>query len=190
MRKMRFWLAAALLFLAAAPASATTVLRVPVEEMARGADLVVRAVVGDVLVQTDPDDSRSIRTRVRFEVREVLKGHAAGPNLTITFPGGANDRWTLHVPGMPAFAQGEEVVLFLERTRRGWTPAALSLGKFVVTRGDAGVSPRVRRSGADMHQVVRRDGVLQEALTTEGEDEMSLDALREAVRRGIRGGAR
>lgn len=190
MRNATMWMGVAALLLATVPAQATTVLKVPVEQMTQGADLVVRAVVRDVMTQTDATDRRALSTRVAFDVQEVLKGHASGPSLTIVLPGGANEQWKLIIPGMPEFAPGEEVVLFLERTRLGWVPSGLSMGKYTVRRPPQDGPARVHRSMRDLHPVERRDGVLRDADAFDPQDDMTLDALRQAIRRGIEGGAR
>jgi hypothetical protein len=190
MRDKRFWWVLVLMTALAAPSRATTVLRVPLEEMARGADLVVRAVVRDVRADAGVKDGGGFTTRVTFEVRETLKGHATGPTLTIALPGGTDGQRMLHVPGMPRFDRGEEVVLFLERTRRGWVPSGLTLGKYTVSREDATSPARVRRSVTGVRAVVRQGGALRDAPTRDVQDDMTLDALRAAIRRGVQGGAR
>ncbi len=190
MRFKRLWWVLALMLPIAVPVSATTVLKVPVEEMARGADLVVRAVVRDVRADDGPKRRGTFGTRVTLAVRETLKGQPTGPTLTIVLPGGSDGRSTLSVPGMPDFAKGDEVVLFLERTLRGWVPSGLSMGKYLVTHADSKAPLRVRRSMAGIHTVVRKDGTLRQATPIDSQDDMTLEALREAIRRGVGGGAR
>jgi hypothetical protein len=122
----------ALLFVLAAPsAHATTVLRVSLEKMATTSDLIVHGVVTtsqSVAVNGNP---RHLRTRVVVQIRTLLKGTQRG-TLELDLPGGALGDYTLRIPGMPTFAPGQEVVLFLEKTSRSWALTGLSQGKYAV----------------------------------------------------------
>ncbi|MBI2502407.1 MAG: hypothetical protein HYW07_04135 [Candidatus Latescibacteria bacterium] len=82
-------------------------------------------------------------TRLVFEVGEVVKGQA-GSRLEVCLPGGEYQGKRLHLAGMPQFAPGEEVVLFLtepDRLGHPW-PVGLGQGKFQVQR-DAAAKRRV-----------------------------------------------
>lgn len=193
---MRTLLTTVMTFLATVGiARATTVLRVPLEEMARQCDLVVHARVEAVATSAAPDDERRITTTVRFGILRVLKGHPTGPTLTLTLPGGRTDRWTLLIPGMPVFRQGEEVVLFLERTAAGLVPAGLSLGTYRVRRDGAnGRARAVRdlRGMAVIDQTVQGLQYPDAGPISHADDEMDLDVLVDRVQRAIvrEGGAR
>jgi hypothetical protein len=173
-------------------ARATTILRLPVEEMAANADLVVRADVTRVAVVADPDDERRISTRVSLRVRQVLKGHATAPTFTITLLGGSTGRWTLAVPGTPRFIEGEDVVLFLHATERGFKPSGLWLGKYAVRRDAAtgGVrASRVPAGGALLSK--EADAIVEEEAVSHADDDLDLDDLVRRVRAGAAaGGAR
>ncbi len=180
------WTVATLLVALALPARATTVLRVPLEEMARACDLVVQARVQAVQPTTAPDDERRISTTVRLEILRVLKGHPTAPALTLTLPGGRTDRWTLLIPGMPHFQKGEEVVLFLERTSAGLRPAGLSLGTFRVRRDPQSGRARAVRDLRGLAVIDRTQQGLQypdAGPVSHADDEMDLEVLVDRVRR-------
>lgn len=164
-------------------AGATTLLRLPIEEMTRRSDLVLRATVADVRVIAGPADDRRATTYVTFQVHRALKGHAAAPTLTIRLLGGATSRHVLAVPGTPVFRPGEEVIVFLEATRDGYKPMGLSLGKYTVTRDAAG-RETARRSVAGA-QVVLPDGTPGDAVS-HADDAMDLGALLRAIEAGRR----
>lgn len=178
----------------ASPARATTVLRVPLEDLARSCDLVVQARVEAVHTSAAPDDERRISTAVRLAILRVLKGHPTGPTLTLTLPGGPTDRWTLLIPGMPQFRQGEEVVLFLENTAAGLRPAGLSLGTYRVRRDLATGRTRAVRDLRGMAVIDRTKHGLQypdAGPVSHADDEMDLEVLVDRVRKaaGLKGGA-
>lgn len=176
-------------------AQATSVLRVPLEELTRGSDLVIQARVVEVAVETALEDQRQIWTRVRFQVIRVHKGHHSGPFFTLKLIGGRTEQWTLRIPGMPDFSEGEEVVLFLEATSGGYIPAGLSEGKFTVTRNADSGTARVQRNMGGMTVINRAaDGALEtdHAPVSYSDDNMDLEDLLSTVRRalGKEGGAR
>lgn len=188
------WTVAALLVAFASPARATTVLRVPLEEMARACDLVVQARVQAVRTTTAPEDERRISTTVRLEILRVLKGHPTGPTLTLNLPGGRTNRWTLLIPGMPRFQEGEEVVLLLERTSAGLRPAGLSLGTFRIRRDPETGRARAVRDLRGLAVIDRTQQGLQypdAGPVSHADDEMDLEVLVDRVRRAaaLEGGA-
>ena len=170
----------------ARPVGATTVLLVPIEEMARGSDLIVRATVAKVQVVTANDDPRQIWTKVTLRIQKVYKGHQTAPLLTLTLLGGHKGRWTLAVPGMPTFRRGADLILFLEKTRRGFVPAGLSMGKFDVFRDPASGRLKVRRTLAGLNVLVRGpDGRLQPAPPGSGPDVMDLETLERIIQEAL-----
>lgn len=178
-----------------ASAGATTILRVPLDELTHGSDLVLQAKVAQVAVETAPGDERRISTRVKLEVVRVLKGHHSAPSLTLRLIGGSTDRWTLQIPGMPVFRPGEEVVVFLEATSDGFIPAGLSEGKYTVTRDPVEGSARVRRHLGGVTVMERApSGTLEtlEAPQSHPDDLMDLDDLLGTIREAVdrQGGAR
>lgn len=97
-------------------------------------------------------------TRVTFAVGEGFKGSAVD-TVAVLLPGGELGGRRQQVAGMPTFAPGEEVVLFLtEADGRGrvW-PVGLGQGRFRVWR-PAGGPARVSRSldGTQLHGAAAR----------------------------------
>lgn len=193
--RWNWWMAVAVVLIAM-PVSvpATTILKVPIEEMAANVDLVIRAVVLESRVVVHPDDERIIDTRVTLGILETMKGHVAAPTLAIVLPGGRTPAYTLAIPGMPSFHEGEEVVVFLERTSAGWIPAGLSMGKYSLTRDAATGAVRARRDMSRLASMVRDQvtGTLVEAHSDDPQDDLDLEVLRQTIRRGVqmRGGVR
>ena len=77
-------------------------------------------------------------TTYRFAVAETVKGEGEAETM-VRLIGGLHEGRRFDLVGMPSFAPGEEVVLFLTAPdRRGnpW-PVGLSQGKFAVSRGVA-----------------------------------------------------
>jgi hypothetical protein len=157
-------------FLAATPAvaAAAVFLETSVEEVSRASDAVVR---GRVEKRTSfwSKDHRTIDTEVEIAVTSVWKG-APGTRVRIVVPGGRMGDLAQRVDAAPAFADGEEVVVFLSRRADFWELNGLALGKFAVRDGQA--VPEL--AGAEIRP---------KALTA-GErrvEEMALDELRRRV---------
>lgn len=134
---------AAPLVLTASPARATTVLKVDVATMVRLSDWVVRARV----LAVSPVDLRDAKQRgadrlftdVQLEVLEAYHGEEVPTRYTMRLMGGVGkDGLAMTIPGMPTFAPGEEVVLFLEPSRDGHLPAGLMQGVWRVIRSPIG----------------------------------------------------
>jgi hypothetical protein len=106
---------AALLALTAfAPASATTLIRMGLEDLVSANSTVV---VGEVLDADSRwnEDASFIVTDVRIAVHEVIKGRLAEEEITVTLPGGrVGDRTTLIV-GAAELVPGNSYVLFLSK---------------------------------------------------------------------------
>lgn len=107
-------LSAALLGLAARPASASLVQALSLTELTSGAEHVF---VGRVIdEQSHFDDHERIVTDVRLQVEEPVKGElAAGQSVTIRRQGGVVGDLGTRVLGEPSFQSGEAVVLFAAR---------------------------------------------------------------------------
>jgi hypothetical protein len=119
---------------------ATTLVRYDLEGLTRQASC--------VLVGTCRESSPRLvggqpHTFYAFEVGELVKGQA-GARLEVCLPGGEYQGMKLHLAGMPEFAPGEEVVLFLtgpDGQGHPW-PVGLGQGKFRIERRPA-AKPRV-----------------------------------------------
>jgi hypothetical protein len=126
-------------FLGGLPAGATTQLKVELPELARGADAVVHGVVRRVESRWSGDKMRIV-TDVEIQVTESLKGQPGGTVL-VTQPGGKVGDIGQVVHGLASFAQGEEVVVFLEkRGAKAFRVASMAQGKYQVQRAADGKS--------------------------------------------------
>ncbi|MEC8025711.1 MAG: hypothetical protein VX223_17400 [Myxococcota bacterium] len=154
------------LCLLAFTASATTVLKVSVEQMTVASDTIVHGVVRSSRAETIRDNPRHIQTVVNIDVRQLIRGARGTREITLILPGGRVGDWAMHIPGMPSFIAEEEVVLFLEKTSKNWAICGLSQGKFTVIPAKDGTKV-VQRNLDGIHMVdktsrttsVRRHGV-------------------------------
>lgn len=119
----------------ASSASATTVLRLGLDELVSQSEQIVQGKVqrAEAVVQ-----GRRVYTIVTIQVRDQLKG-AASPKREVTFTqlGGRTERLATYVPGTPTFVAGEEVIVFLERPAAHGAPlvvTGLAQGKFKVVQ--------------------------------------------------------
>lgn len=163
------------------PVSATTVLNRTVPEMTGVSELVLSGVV----VSVEPNRRAAgfpLATRVTVAVDRVYKGFASGPNISFMVPGGVSDGKAMFIPGMPSFTEGEEVVLFLERTPRGWIPSGLKNGKYVVNEDVYG-RRLVWREAVDLNRVARDRSLTPEAAAES--DVMTLDELEALINLGL-----
>ncbi len=89
---------------------------------------------------------RDLVTLVTLTVGESLKG-SPGATLTVALPGGIDRQRKIPIEilyvGAPRIANGEEVLLFLERSQRivpgGFVVSGVSQGKFSIVEDAAGV---------------------------------------------------
>jgi hypothetical protein len=126
-------------------ASATSLARMSVEQMAHASPAIVRARCVSSATRWEEGE---IWTFTSFEVSEHWKG-APGPRITVRLLGGRLGPITSHVSGVPHFREGEDVILFLERAPSGnfsvvsWEQGTfrvshdLSTGSEVVTQDTA-----------------------------------------------------
>lgn len=161
--------------LVASPAvQATTVLEVPLSQMARDSAMVVRA---RVLSQQTAwsDDGPRIITRTTLQVIDALKG-APMSHVVLQQVGGTLDGITVRIPGDAVLTPGEDVVVFLERHPDGsgdYVLAAMSFAKFRVVPTESG--PIVVRdlsglalAGVDSDGIIRpRPGTAPTSMTYE-----------------------
>ena len=122
---------------------ATTLLRMSIAELARHAPLIVRA---RCLSSSVGWDAGEIWTFTNFATEEVWRGSASA-NITVRLLGGKTGNLTSTVSGIPRFQPGEEVVLFLETTRRGdYSVVSWEQGTF-----------RIRRARASAEEIATQD---------------------------------
>jgi hypothetical protein len=164
-------LALALAALAAAPAAATSLRSLSVRELLARAELVFegRALSHEVRELTP---GGAIRTCVRFEVLEVVKGPAVASPLELCFSGGTVGERTRLVHGLAVPEPGERGVYFVDDLRA------------------ARVHPL---SGWDQGRFRVREGPLDEVTTADGHPVTALDEREPPARgpsRGVARGAR
>ena len=138
-------LAALLLVATATPTAATMLTPMPLERVARDAVRIVQGRVVDV--RSGRDESGLAATWITLDIARSLKGTDAG-RVTFKQYGTATplpDGTVTRVAGLPRYATGEEVVLFLRgQSRRGFTSTVgFGQGTYRVKR--TGRRARVRR---------------------------------------------
>ena len=127
-----------------APARATTLERLSIEQLSRRAVAVVEGTVVSTSAARTP---AGVRTAVRIRVRESLKGVAAD-FLTVYVPGGTlADGARVVVDAMASFRPGDSCYVFADT--RGWVVGGFQ-GKLGVTGG------RLRSGGASTAATSRR----------------------------------
>jgi hypothetical protein len=128
-----------LIFLSADLARATTVERLSLESLVKKASSIVQGKV-DRSKTFWSADRKVILTTYTIIVDETIKGTPARA-IELTTIGGTMGDVTLHVAGMPTFQQGENAVVFVEKSGNFSTVVGLAQGHFVVE--NAAVSNRV-----------------------------------------------
>jgi hypothetical protein len=123
-----------LLALMLLPATADTSVVVALDgaALAQKADAVVRAHVTGV----ESELRGVVWSDIRLDVDEVLAGDAP-TQITLSQPGGRTEGFGTRVFGMPDFAVGEEVVVFVEFSDFGARVVGLAQGKAQVGEGGA-----------------------------------------------------
>lgn len=116
--------------------NATVVIRVGLEEMTHASDVVFHGQVERVDVLAPSDGP--VTTRMTLRAHEILKGpeHFKDGKLQLHLLGGKGPKYEIRIPGMPRFRAGENVVLFLEKTRDDFALTGLLQGVFRVEEQD------------------------------------------------------
>jgi hypothetical protein len=110
-----FLLIALVAGLVVAPALASVVQALSLEDLTRKADLIVVGVGGETQARRSAD-GRLIVTDVNVDVQDVLKGSIKkGDAVVVTVLGGTLDGLGLRVPGEASIPQGRPALLFLYR---------------------------------------------------------------------------
>jgi hypothetical protein len=165
---------AAAVFLMCAAAAATTLARMTIEQMTRASQLVVRA---KCLGNSTDLDAGEIWTFSEFQVVDTWKGTPPS-NVTVRLLGGHAGNLVSSVSGVPRFRPGEEVVLFLEPTRKGdFSVVSWVQGTFRIRRNSRTGEEWAAQDTADFIL----PGSAAEASTTRGALGMRVIALHERV---------
>ena len=127
-------LVALLALLLAAPAAATTMVRLDLSELTWIADVVVEGeVVADQVERVE--GQRFLRTVTQVRATRVLRGDLVeGDSLDVVEVGGRLDGEETRVPSGVVFAPGERVLLFLERRDGELTCVGMDQGKLTLVR--------------------------------------------------------
>jgi len=139
------WLATGIAVATTTLSHATTVQRLTLDQAVQRADRIVHATVTEM--HSGRDEAGLPTTWITLQIAQTLKG-AQRKQLTIKQYGVAEplpDGSVARIAGLPRYAVGEEVVLFLHPdSRRGFTsPVGLGQGCYRINR--AAARPRLRR---------------------------------------------
>ncbi len=115
----------------ALPAQAMVMELLPLRELTRRADLIVH---GQVVSQSARREApgHDIWTTTTLRVQDSLEGAAPADVITFEQLGGTAGGITELIPGDATFQPGEEVIVFLKKTPRGFVLYGFSQGKFTV----------------------------------------------------------
>lgn len=121
-------------------ATATTVQKFTLSDLAKKSETIVRATVEDQSARWDAGH-KEIYTFITLHVLDAVKGAKGENTITIRQLGGTVDNVVSTVPGMPNFKKGEEVVVFLSNKDSAGYPWVMGLqqGKYTVTTDANGV---------------------------------------------------
>jgi hypothetical protein len=157
------------LLLVAPSASATTVLQVGFDDLTKTSQWIVRAHVLSVRTVDLRDRNQGIYTDVDLSVTEVYRGANVPRYYTLRLLGGRGaDGMTLHVPGMPHFVSGDDVVLFLEKTSLGHIPTGMGQGVWRISPTPGG-DEWAHQAIGEAHMIERGpDGHLRAADPSKG----------------------
>jgi hypothetical protein len=169
------------LFAIGAPAVATTLARISLDQMSLTAKLIVRA---KCVENSTSWDAGEIWTFMSFNVEETWRGSAPGL-ITVRLLGGRSGNLTSSVSGVPRFRPGEEVVLFLEPTARGdFSVVSWEQGTFRIQRNAA---TGQNSATQDTASFATFDPATQQ-FEIAGIQHLPVEALRARVEAALRGG--
>ncbi len=181
----RSWSAAmAFALLGASFATATTVQKLSLQDLARKSEAIVVAEVEETVSRWD-DEGKEIYTYVTVRVSDHVKGQKgqkgqkAPATLTLRQLGGQVDKIASVVPGMPEFRKGEQVVLFLSQKDAAGYPWVVGLqqGKYSVVTDENGL--KQVRNDVDGLTLAGPGGLKAEA---KGSSQMTLESFLESIR--------
>ena len=169
---------------AAAPAGATTLIRVGLDTLVAGTRAVILGEVVDATSYWNADRT-FILTDVRIAVHEVFKGERSDQELTITIMGGQVGDLTTLVVGGPELIPGSSYILFLDEERlpgleRALTVRHLCQGVFDLRIGRDGLRAVSQAKGQLL--LPDRDGFLD---APGGEEGLPLSAMTQSIRKAV-----
>ena len=127
----------------AAPAAATTVQLLNLDQLITGATHVVE---GEVIDGVSLWRGKLLVTRVQLRVQDCMKGSCGETTMNIDVLGGEQDGLAMVVEGSPRFSPGENVVLFLQPVAAGtFRTVGMAQGKFVVGQAADEADPELVR---------------------------------------------
>ena len=130
------WRTGALIILCLLEASATTVVKLELPALVRQAESIVQGQVEQVYVQWDAR-RRLAFTYASVRVEDPMKGERRR-SVLVRHIGGQIGAMSLHVSGMPKFAAGDRVILFLKTQQDGtFQVLGLNQGKYSIANGYA-----------------------------------------------------
>ncbi len=134
---MRFRLLIAVVLMTGLAAFATTVVPMSIERLTAESSNIVYARALDHSSQWNPEHTR-IFTFTRFQVLRSLKGSTPSV-ITVKQLGGHADGYTMKVAGVRYWSNGEEAVLFLQKSPEStFAVTGLMQGNFRVARLSSG----------------------------------------------------
>jgi len=139
----------ALILVSAITATATTVQKFTLQELARKSSTIAMARVDDAYSAWD-QSHKEIYTFYTLQVLDHVKGMKGETTITLRQLGGVVGNIESIVPGMPSFRKGEEVVVFLTQKDAAGYPWVMGLqqGKYTVVT-DASGKKSVRNELSD-----------------------------------------
>jgi len=173
---MRSLLITLALAAAMAPIRATTLERLPLDEMARKSTSIVRA---KVIASSSALRGTDVYTMYQIEIAESWKGPTT---VQVAIPGGVAGGFRQIVAGAPSLRAGQEYVMFLWTGRSGLTQIiGLSQGLFQVRLSEAGDWAATRVAAGELMLDASGRAVKDEAVS------MKLSDLKAKVTRALSG---
>jgi hypothetical protein len=165
--KMKYVLPFALIGIAFARLTATTVIPPTFEQLVQQAELIFQGTVTDVRSIWEGEGAqRHIDTYITFQIGENVKGNA-GSSYTIRILGGTVGDETMEVTDTPKFKVGDSDILFVEHNNDQFVPlVGINNGRFHVQRDE--------QTGRDI--VLNGEGEPVRDVTKFGREEESVSA--------------
>ncbi|HKP93687.1 MAG TPA: hypothetical protein VJS88_07305 [Chthoniobacterales bacterium] len=143
--------------LAAATASATTVIPPTFDQLVDNAEMIFEGTVTGLRSEwAGQGAERHIVTYVSFQVEDAIKG-ALGAAYTLRMLGGTVDGQTMEVSDAPRFKVGDRDILFVEHNGTQFIPlVGIMHGRFHVQADDNGANEKVAKdNGALLADVAK-----------------------------------